>query len=131
MGGKRDCYYSAKSVIGQLEVRRSDFKPTSLFCLECPFTESNLAVKQKCHPHHECLNCHDVGECPFCSSNECKQCAYIYMWPGSGPRMINLWFRFAISGDSRDGYIEKDDSQLKQLVHLGYIKEDLLDKVTL
>ena len=134
MGGKEDCYYSAKSVIGQLEMRRQDFKPTSLFCLKCPFTESNLAVRQKCHPH-ECLNCHNVGECPFCSSNKsynkCKQCAYIYMWPGTGPRLINLWFSFAISEDNRDGYIEKGDSQLDQLILHGFINEDELVEVTL
>jgi len=130
MEEKEVCYYSAKSVIGQLEARRLDLKPISLYGLKCPFTESDPAVRLKCHPH-ECLDYRDIGECSFCSSNKCQQRAHIHTWPGAGHPLIILRFFFAVSRDNRDGYIEKGDSQLEQLILYGYINESKLVPVTL
>jgi len=51
--------------------------------------------------------------------------------PGGGSALIILRFFYAISKDDRDGFIDKNDNELRQLILRGYIDEAKLARIVL
>jgi|TergutMp193P3_1026864.scaffolds.fasta_scaffold01820_3 hypothetical protein len=103
-------YYSTSSVIAALKAS-TKCSCVGLENVKCPMDKCNIISE----------------ECSFAQTHKCYQSINVFDIYNNP---IILRFAFTISATDHDGFINKDNSSLKQLFNKNIIKSDSLVSVT-
>jgi len=103
--------YSVKSIIDELKANE-DFTCDDIDDIKCPSPST-----------HDCPAPENPADCKRCLNQSCKQKMVIYF---KNKRLGPLFPKFMLSPTNRDGYIDKEDSALKQMIRRGLKKEKFI-----